>query len=97
VSVHITRFNTLTRFVDIKTGKLTPEGVTALNLFAKQAEDAINAQPAIEAATVAANTAAAAANTAVEQIQDGTIEITAIQVPGGTRVAWDGTAFTALP
>ena len=96
MTVRLTRFMSAVPIVDDK-GKPTTAFLDALNRFVKETETAINAQPAIEAATAAANTAAAAANTAVEQIQAGTLEITAIQVPGGTRVAWDGTTFTALP
>lgn len=94
--VRLTRFQASVPIVD-GNGKPTPSFLDALNRFVKETETAINAQPAIAAATEAANTAAAAANEAVEQIQAGTIEIEAIQVPGGTRVAWDGSTFVALP
>jgi plastocyanin len=96
MTVRLTRFVKALAIVD-KDGRPTDAFLTALNRFVKETETAINAQPAIQAATEAANEAAVAANTAVEQIQAGTLEITAIQVPGGDRVAWDGSNFVVIP
>ena len=96
MTVRLTRFVKALAIVD-KDGRPTDAFLTALNRFVKETEAAINAQPAIQAATEAANSAAALANTAVEQIQSGELIITAIKNPDGTRAVWDGSSFVAEP
>lgn len=99
MTVRLTRLNLNTIIGRIVGDKVYPttELLTALNTFVQQGELTINQQPIVEAAAEAANTAAAAANEAVEQIQAGTITIAAIKNPDGTRAVWDGSSFVQEP
>jgi hypothetical protein len=95
MTVRLTRFNAQFRLVDER-GYLTPAGIDVLNRFVKETETAINLQPTIEAAAEAANTAAAAANAAVEQIESGDFAVQAITL-NGQRLIWDGSSVVAEP
>jgi hypothetical protein len=95
VTVHLTRFTAGVPIVDDK-GRPTPQLVDILNRFVKASEDAINAQPALEAATTAATTAAAAANDAVAQIESGDFDVQALSL-NGQRLIWDGSNVVAEP